>query len=201
MSQVIRLFPSRLNLNGDQANALVLQKRAQWAGVEIDVVDYEVVATLAPLMKILEDSDASTMLILGHGSIAAMASIAHLKSEIQQLLAFAKERGQTAIVVGSSTEWLLEHSVGERESIFWQGSITYEGESFDVNGYLNSRAKLAPVHVDASLIYALLHGPLLAKSEGLADHLVAKLTGRNVQFSGSEQLAGFVEEAIKTAQG
>jgi CobQ-like glutamine amidotransferase family enzyme len=201
MSQIIRLFPSRLNLNGDQANALVLQKRAQWAGVEIDVVDYEDVTTLTPLMKILEDSDASTMLILGHGSLAAMSSIAHLKADLQQLLAYAKQRGQTVLIVGSSTEWLLEHSVGERESNFWQGSISYEGENFDVNGYLNSRAQLAPVHVDASLIYVLLHGPLLAKSEKLADHLVAKLTGRQVQFERREQLAGFVEESVKTAQG
>jgi len=201
MSQIIRLFPSRLNLNGDQANALVLQKRAQWSGLEIDVVDYEDVSTLAPLVQLLEGSDASTMLILGHGSLAAMASISHLKTEIQQLLASCQHRGLTALIVGSSTEWLLEHASGERLSEFWVGRVSYEDCDAEIFGYLNSDAKLAAIHADGSLLYTLLHGPLLAKSTDLADHLIVKLTGSKALMKNAEEVSGYEAEAIKTARG
>jgi CobQ-like glutamine amidotransferase family enzyme len=201
MSQIIRLFPSRLNLNGDQANALVLQKRAEWSGLAIDVIDYEEVSTLTPLMERLKDSNASTMLILGHGSRAAMASISHLKTEILQLLASCKQRGQTALIVGSSTEWLLDHASGERVSEFWTGSVGYEDCDSEIFGYLNSEAKLDAIHSDGSLLYTLLHGPLLSKSTDLADHLILKLTGSKVLMQNAEEIAGYEAEAIKTARG
>lgn len=201
MSLIIRLFPSRLNLNGDQANALVLQKRAEWSGLVIDVLDYEDVSTLAPLIQRLESSDASTMLILGHGSRAAMDSISHLKEQIEQLLSICKDRGLSVLVVGSTTEWLLQHTMGERVSEFWVGSVGYEDCDAEVYGYLNSEAILNAIVVDGSVIYTLLHGPVLAKSSDLADHLVAKLTGKNVAMRNEEEILSYEIEAIKTGRG
>ena len=201
MSLIIRLFPSRLNLNGDQANALVLQKRAEWSGLSIEVLDYEDVSTLAPLMQRLESSDASTMLILGHGSRAAMDSIAHLKEQIEQLLVICKDKGLSVLVIGSTTEWLLEHVTGERVSEFWAGEVRYEDGGFSVFGYLNSEANLDAIWVDGSLFYTLLHGPVLAKSTQLADHLVAKLTGMKVAVRNEEEILSYELEAIKTGRG
>lgn len=201
MSEIIRLFPSRLNLNGDQANALVLQKRAEWSGLVIDVLDYEDVSTLAPLMQRLESSDASTMLILGHGSRAAMDSISHLKGQIEQLLKTCKTRNVSVLVIGSTTEWLLEHVTGERVSEFWVGSAGYEDCDAEVYGYLNSEAMLNAIVLDGSVIYTLLHGPVLAKSSDLADHLVAKLTGKNVAMRNEEEILSYEVEAIKTGRG
>jgi CobQ-like glutamine amidotransferase family enzyme len=201
MSQIIRLFPGRLNLNGDQANALVLQKRAEWSGLTIDVVDYEDVSSLAPLMQRLENSDASTMLILGHGSRAAMDSIAHLKKQIEQLLAFCKDKGLSVLVIGSTTEWLLQHTSRTRVSEFWTGSVGYEGFDSEVFGYLNSEANLDPVWVDGSLMYTLLHGPVMAKSPELADYLVTKLTGRKAGLENGDEISSYEVEAIKTARG
>jgi len=201
MSQVIRLFPSRLNLNGDQANALVLQKRAEWSGLTIDVVDYEDESTLAPLMQRLEGSDASTMLIVGHGSLAAMESIAHLKDQIEHLLVVCKNNHTSALIIGSSAEWLLEHTSGGRVSEFWGGSIGYEGIETEVFGYLNSDANLDPMWIDGSLIYTLLHGPVMAKSPALADYLVKKLTGREAGLGNGGEISSYEAEAIKTALG
>jgi CobQ-like glutamine amidotransferase family enzyme len=201
MSQIIRLFPSRLNLNGDQANALVLQKRAEWSGTSIDVLDYEDASTLAPLIQRLESSDAPALLILGHGSLAAMDSIAHLKDQIEHLLVVCKNNHTSALIIGSSAEWLLEHTTGERVSEFWGGSIGYEGIETEVVGYLNSDANLDPMWIDGSLIYTLLHGPVMAKSPALADYLVTKLTGREADLENGDEISSYEAEAIKTALG
>ena len=201
MSQIIRLFPSRLNLNGDQANALVLQKRAEWSGTSIDVLDYEDASTLAPLIQRLESSDAPALLILGHGSLAAMDSIAHLKDQIEHLLVVCKNNHTSALIIGSSAEWLLEHTTGERVSEFWGGSIGYEGLETEVFGYLNSDANLDPMWIDGSLIYTLLHGPVMAKSPALADYLVTKLTGREADLENGDEISSYEAEAIKTALG
>ncbi len=200
MSEIIRLFPSRLNLNGDQANALVLQRRAAWAGVSIEVLDYEDISTLRPLITRLQQAKAPAVVLLGHGSLAAMASIAHLKDEVEELLAVCKGMAQSVIVVGSSAEWLLEHTSGERVSEFWVGSVNYEDRVSNVFGYLNSEAIFDPIYVDGSLLYTLLHGPLLAKSEDLADHLMVKLLGKKIQSAPAEVVSSYVAEAIKTAK-
>ena len=199
MTQIIRLFPGRLNLNGDQANAVVLQKRAEWAGLAVDVIDYEEVSTIRPLIEALRNTERFVV-IIGHGSLAAMESIRHLREQIIELLDMCKLRGQAALIVGSCAEWLLEHTQGERVSEFWSGSITFYGVEHDVNGYLNSQALLEPIYLDGSLIYTLLHGPLLTKSESLADALISKITSHDVSFNKSHVVSGYVAEAIKTAK-
>ncbi len=201
MSEIIRLFPDRLNLNGDQANALVMQKRAAWAGLSIDVVDYEDLSTLEPLISRIANSDAPVLVILGHGSRAAMSSISHLKSQVEALLATCKDKRHTVLVIGSSTEWLLDHSQGERSSEFWAGQVSYEDGEFEVVGYLNSQASLDPIWVDGSLFYTLLHGPVLAKSSAFADYLILKLTGKRVVSQKIVEISGYENEAIKTALG
>ncbi len=201
MTAVIRLFPSRLNLNGDQANALVLQQRAAWAGLNIDVIDHEDVSTLEPITTRVQEGGEPLVVILGHGSRAAMASIAHLKSQIENFLALCKEKSHAVLVIGSSTEWLLEHSKTERVSEFWSGFIRYEGSEFEVFGYLNSEASLDAVWVDGSLLYTLLHGPVLAKSSGLADYLISRLTGKDTKSAKTDEILNYELAAIRTARG
>ena len=67
MSRAIRLatlFPSDLDLNGDQANLLVLLKRLEYRGVKAEIVELNDPSNL--------DFD---LVFLGHGSMAAWAEI------------------------------------------------------------------------------------------------------------------------------
>jgi len=74
------LFPEDLNLNGDQANLLVLKKRLELRGVSSLVVDI-------PLNKI-DDVD---FLFLGHGSIAAWEFISRSEPRLfAQLSSFVE---------------------------------------------------------------------------------------------------------------
>jgi hypothetical protein len=128
-----------------------------------------------------------------------MSSISHLKGELQELLTGLKLNGHTALVVGSCTEWLVEHSVGERVSEFWTGSITYEDRDLEVTGYLNSQAELSPIWAEGSLLYTLLHGPVLAKSENLADHILSKLVGKDLEFVNADLISSYVREAVNAS--
>ncbi|NBR61305.1 MAG: hypothetical protein EBT86_06590, partial [Actinobacteria bacterium] len=59
------VYPEHLNLNGDQANILVLQRRLQLRGVESEVIA-------------VNDNDDLTnyeFIFLGHGSLAAWSHI------------------------------------------------------------------------------------------------------------------------------
>jgi CobQ-like glutamine amidotransferase family enzyme len=95
---------------------------------------------------------------------------------------------------------LIDHASGERVSEFWTGIFGYEDCDSEIFGYLNSEAKLDAILADGSLLYTLLHGPLLSKSTDLADHLILKLTGSKVVMENAEEVAGYEAEAIKTAR-
>jgi CobQ-like glutamine amidotransferase family enzyme len=42
----VHLYPRELGINGDVGNVLALRKRAEWRGLEVEVVDYAPGGTL-----------------------------------------------------------------------------------------------------------------------------------------------------------
>lgn len=147
-------YGSRLNLNGDQGNLLALKRYLEAAGYEVEVV----------AVGTTEQALSCNFLLLGHGSMAAMASLQ------ERLMAFDWQKVMSTIpglTVGSGTEWLATHGFaqpiqnrGERVSEFQVGNL---GE-IKVLGYRNTDTDLANIALSQQFLVSMLHGPVLAKN-------------------------------------
>jgi CobQ-like glutamine amidotransferase family enzyme len=191
----------RLNLNGDSANAIVLQKRLRWAGLASQIVSIGDEAGFLSAMK--ESKQAPIFVLIGHGSMAAMNSISNFKAEFVDLIDSANKSGGGGLVIGSSYEWLVPHQKGERKSEFTAHEVALpnQRENVEVLGYVNSNTDLKNVLWDGNVLFTRLHGPLLAKSPGLADYFCGLITSGKYSPSEPTDLAGVVEEARAVARG
>jgi len=191
VSRVIRLgtfYPQDLNLNGDQANLLVLKKRLEWRGVDSEIVP---VTGSSDLQNI----DA---LLLGHGSVAAWHSLLAADSKlIESALDFMKS-GMSLIAIASGYLKVLD-ALGEKYPIGEQVS-----EFIDVDGvvgYVNSPAKPKLLEWrDASLL-SMLHGPIFSKNPDLADQLITKNNWADLSVANSnlKRVDELAEASRKTA--
>ena len=191
MSKSIRLaalYPNHLNLNGDLANLLVLQKRLEWYGVEAEVVYVENPADLTKFDVVL----------LGHGSRDAWAQLEDIDPELIPSVASLVTSGTRVLAISSGYELLIEAIDGlvvkhsERVSEF----RSHE----DIVGYVNSEAELEPIRWINDSLFTLFHGPVFAKNPDLADKflgsLITGLSATNEHFSKISELA---EVSRKTA--
>lgn len=201
MIKIFVPFMERLNLNGDAANALVIQKRLRWAGLASQIVSISDEAGFFSAMK--EAKQAPIFVLLGHGSKAAMNSISNFKAEFVDLIESANKSGGGGLVIGSSYEWLVPHQVGERKSEFsaLEVSLPQLGETVEVFGYVNSNTDLKDILWDGKVLLTRLHGPVLAKSPGLADYFCGLITRGKYAPAEPTDLAGIVEEARAVARG
>lgn len=149
--------PSRLNLDGDQGNLLALKKYLEAAAFEVEVHN----------VKTTDEALACHFLLLGHGSMAAMASIDGLLNCFDWQLVTARVPG---LAVGSAVEWLAtQASIGaklnriDRISEFRVGSLG----SIQALGYRNSDTSLPDFQLADQFILTTLHGPVLAKNPRL----------------------------------
>lgn len=175
--KIAALFPEHLNLNGDQANLFVLQKRLEWRGIQTSLV------------TVNKNQDLPTnvdLIFLGHGSIAAWADIsADLDRLAPQLLRVLKS-GTAFMAVASGYERAIEFGIFEgslepcgRISKF---EIVKIGE-LEVLGYLNASTS-APILQKVGLsIGTQLHGPLLAKNPVLADNYLDEIIAAKSDMS------------------
>lgn len=191
MSKSIRLaalYPNHLNLNGDLANLLVLQKRLEWYGLEADVVYVEKPTDLTKFDVVL----------LGHGSRDAWAQLEDIDPELIPSVASLVAAGKKVMAVSSGYELLIEALDGlvvkhsERVSEF----RSHE----EIVGYVNSEAELEPIRWINDSLFTLFHGPVFAKNPDLADKflgsLITGLSATNEHFSKISELA---EVSRKTA--
>ena len=182
------LYPNHLNLNGDLANLLVLQKRLEWYGLEADVVYVEKTTDLTKFDVVL----------LGHGSRDAWAQLEDIDPELIPSVASLVAAGKKVMAVSSGYELLIEALDGlvvkhsERVSEF----RSHE----DIVGYVNSEAELEPIRWINDSLFTLFHGPVFAKNPDLADKflgsLITGLSATNEHFSKISELA---EVSRKTA--
>ena len=191
MSKSIRLaalYPNHLNLNGDLANLLVLQKRLEWYGLAADVVYVEKPSDLTKFDVVL----------LGHGSRDAWSQLEDIDPELIPSVASLVSAGKKVMAVSSGYELLIEAIDGlvvkhsERVSEF----RSHE----DIVGYVNSEAELEPIRWISDSLFTLFHGPVFAKNPDLADKflgsLITGLSATNEHFSKISELA---EVSRKTA--
>ncbi len=171
MSRVIRLaalYPEHLNLNGDHANLLVLQKRLNWRNVDSEVI--------AITRK--ENLDKFDFLVLGHGSADAWAELSNLDSDLITRVASFINAGKPVIAISSGYELLIEEMNAlkvkhvERVSEFQE----FNG----VVGYINSEADLPAVTWIKNSLLTLFHGPVLAKNPELADRIIENANWSNL---------------------
>jgi len=167
------LFPDDLNLNGDQANLLVIQKRLRLQDVTSQIVE---VAS--------SDLGEVDLLFLGHGSIAAWDFIDKHHPRAMSDIASYFQSGKPLFAVSSGALRVL----GQTGRKFTEGD--HRSEFVDVDGivgYLNSPVQDFIFEKIQNSWFTLLHGPVLAKNPGLADQICTEL-GWVVQPKTSETL-------------
>ena len=99
--EVFHLYPEQLNLFGDRANILALQKRAQWRGLNLKVT----------AIKLHESLDFRTcdLLVAGGGpEVSAGPVLENLKAHREEL-GWAVEKGLPVLATGSAFQ-MLGHS-------------------------------------------------------------------------------------------
>jgi len=181
-------YPEDLNLNGDQANLLILSKRLQWRGVSSEIVS----------VTGSSDLTAFDVLFLGHGSIAAWKSITSEDPKLMTNLVSYLRTGKMVIAIASGYLKILEalgegYGVGEHRSEF----VEVDG----VVGYVNSSAEVPLLQQTNGSLFTMLHGPLFAKNPELVDELISQqgwvdVKTRNAELDKVDELA---EASRKTA--
>ena len=194
-------FMDRLNLNGDGANALIIQKRLKWAGFGSQIIGLSDEVDFAKALK--SSKTEALFVIVGHGSRAAMDSISSFKAELVDLIDLANTTGGGGLVIGSSYEWLVPHDKGRRKSEFVIEKIDIPGLEIEVDavGYVNSDSNLEDLLWSQNVLYTRLHGPILAKSPELADHFCGLLTSGKYIPKTPAGLDHIVAEAQAIARG
>ena len=177
MITIYNLFPSHLNLNGDAANADVLAKRLEWQGVPQRIVDIETEEDLQAANNHISRGGGDCILVVGHGSQAALKDLEKFQAECKTLFDAALAQGVASIVVASGLELLGQtpSSLTERRSEFVFTDTTVEGWPQKAFGYLNSTYDCELVRVWRNAIITTLHGPFLAKNPDWLDALLQKL--------------------------
>jgi len=157
------LYPDHLNLNGDMANLLVLQKRLQWQGQQAEIVS-------STTSNNLLDFD---FVLVGHGSTAAWADIKRIDPEFFNNVVRYINSGKPALVIASGYDQLAEAVFGTKKNCIPHRSefvTTTEG----IVGYLNSESNEKLLQWHKNTLFTLLHGPVMVKNPALADELILK---------------------------
>jgi CobQ-like glutamine amidotransferase family enzyme len=184
MIRLLELYPDHLNLNGDRGNLLVLQRRLEWAALEVEVSSYRPGESLG--------GKAPDFVLLGHGSAAAWrqiyADLARIAPTLQtwidgstQMLAvssgFAALHG---LLRGLPTEVNKVSRISKFE--------VAEFSDIQVVGYKNTDLDLPTIERFENLIGTVLHGPILAKNAELSDEILNSML-RNGQLGNFELTA------------
>jgi len=182
-------FPKDLNLNGDQANLLILKKRLEARGVSCEI----------EALNMSFNPKKYSMIFIGHGSMAAWDSITETYPEIFSDLKDAMKQGVFVFAVASGYD-RINNSIGLNEQLK-EVSNSHRSEFIETDGYvgyLNSSSKLDPLVHNKSGLFTLLHGPLLAKNPDLADAIISQLRWADVSAKNAE--LEFLDELAKQSR-
>ena len=196
MIRLLELYPEHLNLNGDSGNLVVLQRRLEWAAIEVQVSSYRPGESLG--------SEAPDFVLLGHGSPAAWrqiyADLARIAPTLQswidgstQMLAvssgFAALHG---LIRGLPTEVNKVPRISKFE--------VAEFENGQVVGYKNTDLDLPTLERFGNLIGTVLHGPILAKNTQFTSDLIGlMMNGQTKNLDLSPAISRYAEDASKLA--
>lgn len=166
---MVTLFPTHLDLNGDQANLKVLAKRLEWFGQK-SVISAVNKGDLLP-----KECD---LIFVGHGSLAAWKDIeADFSSLLPEILKKINE-GTAFFAVASGYEESIRLGIFSGELVPCERISKFEVSELDglkILGYLNAATKAPAIQRDQLLLGTQLHGPLLAKNPKLADHYISEI--------------------------
>ena len=168
------LYPTHLDLNGDQANLKVAQKRMSWFGYDVEIVSVGKGEAIP--------SDV-VLIFLGHGSMAAWSDIEQDLNRLAPEIKNRIENGTAFMAVATGHERAIQLGLIQGE-IFEQPRVSKfeiaEIDGLEVLGYLNS-ATNAPVIQKIDLVLGTqLHGPIFAKNPSLVDSYMAEVFAANV---------------------
>ncbi|MBW4042449.1 MAG: glutamine amidotransferase [Acidobacteria bacterium] len=227
MTTVLALFPELTDVNGDAQNALVLAKRASWAGLEMTVERLHLGERPAakPIVIVLgSTTDPALPYLLG--------ALAGIRDTLQDWIA----GGVPVLAVGTGVE-ALSRSVllpdGRRDGLGLvpaeasplparaAGDLVVRAAEGELVGYENhSRGLRLDPGVQplgavrrgvgdgqgtdgvrhGSVLGTRLHGPVLAKNPALADAILAAAVGHPVVVTGGAAAAADAAAArIRTA--
>lgn len=171
MIRLLELYPEHLNLNGDRGNLLVLQKRLEWASVDAQTFTHRIGQPMA--------ATAPDFVLLGHGSAAAWRQVYSDLVRIWPTLEQWMQNGTQLLAVSSGFAAMHGLLPALSKDITRVSRVSKfeisELDGLEVVGYKNSDLDLPSLSIEANFIGTLLHGPILAKNEQLADSVIAKI--------------------------
>ncbi len=173
MIRVFTLHPSLLNLNGDQANGLVLMRRANWAGFELEIVPVTTTKAMADALDYAKHGGRSFVLI-GHGSVAAMNSLKNQFAEFRLWVSDMIAAGSYGLAVGSGYE-LVAPTFNRGERLSDYANVELEGFAM-LQGYVNTDTDLPKAEfLSERFLVTMVHGPVLARNPKVADFFLEGL--------------------------
>lgn len=176
--KLVSLFPGHLDLNGDQANLKVIQKRLQWFGYQSSLV------AVNKGDQIPADAD---LIFLGHGSMAAWSDIDQNLATIVPDIKSTISSGAAFMAVSSGHERAIQLGifsglVSKQERVSKFEIAKLEGK--EVLGYLNSATNAPVIQKHGLSLGTQLHGPIFAKNPQLVDAYLAEiLESRNIELA------------------
>jgi CobQ-like glutamine amidotransferase family enzyme len=220
---ILQLFPELTDVNGDAQNALVLARRAGWAGLEAEVMPASIGTPLPA---------APAVVVLGSSTDSALPRVLEALGAIRAALEAWLADGVPVLAVGTGLELLTERVVLADRVLEGLGLVAGESAPLAarvaddlvvdaaegrVVGYENHARGLRlgsgvepfgtvargvgdGYGVDGvragSLLGTRLHGPVLAKNPALADAVLARAFGRPVLPVGPEAEAADAAAAV-----
>ena len=173
--KLVSLFPSHLDLNGDQANLKVLVKRLEWFGYKSSIIEVN---------KGDEVPQDAALIFLGHGSMAAWSDIESDLAKVVPAINAHISLGGAFMAVATGHERAIElgiftGSVSSRERVSKFEIAELNG--VEVLGYLNSATDAPVIQKSGLSIGTQLHGPVFAKNPNFVDSYLAEmLAARNI---------------------
>ncbi|MFM9878148.1 MAG: type 1 glutamine amidotransferase [Rhodoglobus sp.] len=120
MITILSVFPDALDLNGDAQNALVLARRARWAGLDAEVVEQRLGVPLA--------AQPPDLIVVGSGAESSSARVLDGLLTIQRELRAWLAGGVPLLAVGTGWE-LLSKSVEFDGGLVLEGLGIFSGHS------------------------------------------------------------------------
>lgn len=177
MIKIFSVFPDRLNLNGDAANAMVLAKQLAWAGMPHELVILDSVESINFAVEEIADGSCKAVVIIGHGSKAALQSLELARSSLFALATLCRAKHAVGIAVGSALKLVSSDEIVlvDRLSEFILADQSDSEWPTQALGYVNTDLDVPPLRVDGWLIETTLHGPMLSKNSLWVSEIFNKL--------------------------
>lgn len=179
MIRLLELYPDHLNLNGDRGNLLVIQKRLDWASIQVGRFTHR---AGQPLPATRPD-----FILLGHGSSAAWRQVYSDLARIVPALEQWMREGTQLLAVSSGYAALhgllstLPKSIERQDRV--SKFAVVETDRGNVVGYLNSDLALPIFERAGNFIGTQLHGPVLAKTVWLADEIIEQILSNKPELA------------------